>query len=166
MLSPNGAIFGTRATYIANLAGDIQFAGIPASRLHEIYRDGRVCGFIMADLLEHHFLNLERVGGTEDPTILEDSFTLRRFRVKIMTKHGCDLDLSSMLGTQRSHLPGQYSAHWSGEIDGWLVVDIRKMPEVTIAAVDKIEVKPPAHRLNQSFWDHLARTNNLQVKLQ
>lgn len=165
MITPNAATFRANTTYLTDLTGHIQFAGIPPDRIYEIYRDGRVPGFVMGDALAYHFVNLQRVGGTEDPTILEDTLTERRFRTKIMTKHGCDLDLSSMLGTQRSHLPGRYVAHWQGDVDGWIVIDIRNMPRLLLAAVDKTLIKPPAHRLNRDFWAYLVRANNQRARL-
>ena len=166
MITHGGNVFDKDTTYLANLTGHLCFGGLSEPMLCGLYRDGRTISFVVPYAVEHHFSNLVWFSDTSHPTILRDLLTGLRYRVKVITRRGCDLATSNMLGTQRNHKPIEYVDHWRSEIDGWIMVDNRHTPKLVIAAVDKHHVLPPRHVLRHAHWARIARGNNRKVYIQ
>lgn len=167
MITHNGSVFAQGVTYYADITGHLAFAGLPATRLHNIYRDGRAFGLLVVDAIEHHFANLARPGTNQDQNILVDTNTGDRLRTKVLTgQSNCDFALSAMLGASRRFKPQDYAAYWRSEIEGWIVIDNRKTPILLIAGVPKHIVSPPFHVLGKPTWAALVRGNPVKVAIQ
>lgn len=165
MFTQDGSTFWPNATYVADLTGHMSFGGMPEHMLHDLYRyNGRALAWPIYKLIAWHFVNLvPRSQHSNAQQVLMDTRTKQRWRLKMFTHtKTCDFSKSGMLGEDRHHKPDKYLEHWARDIEGWIVVDSRKMPSMVIAAVRKHMVIPPFHVMDLTRWQQIASNNPIK----
>lgn len=139
-----------------NLNGSIKFGNIPITKLNSTFNDGRVLGLLMDTYLESEYQNVKVSSDDEGNTNITLSEDGKEYRVecRIFTKRGANLVPSIMLGGNR-HFDQYAYDKWINELDGFVIVDIRDFPKVSVSAVPKNNISNNCTKLGKIQYNNI-----------
>jgi hypothetical protein len=140
--------FGVR---YGGILSDAKIGPLSGVRLWSLLKDGRTLGFMARHIMEATFCNVEAMPDDFGYSLMVRG-TDAVMQTRMVTNNGCDLLMAKMKGVGRQE-QRQAQAEWERRLTGWVFIDNRQAPFVTLAGVR--EVPRDKASLRVSEWERL-----------